>query len=136
MSNRRILVIDDNFQDLEALARTTRALIKECGIENMVVDGQSTLSNAMDLLTNYQDIELIICDLHLPDNDIFDILKYCVNENITTPLLLVTDTDDNSLETAEFIGRVKGVNILGCYSKPLLPQHLEQVMVEAQICNK
>lgn len=133
MSIRRILVIDDDFHDLEALVRTTRALIKECSIENMVVDGQSTLSNAMDLLTSYQDIELIICDLHLPDNDIFDILKYFVNENITTPLLLVTDSEDNSLEAAEFIGRVKGVNILGCYSKALLPQHLKEVMHEANL---
>ncbi len=133
MSIRRILVIDDDFHDLEALVRTTRALIKECNIENIVVDGQSTLSNAMDLLTSYQDIELIICDLHLPDNDIFDILKYFVNENITTPLLLVTGTDDNSLEAAEFFGRVKGVNILGCYSKSVLPQHLKEVMLEANL---
>ncbi|HAJ75145.1 MAG TPA: hypothetical protein DCM64_01685 [Gammaproteobacteria bacterium] len=133
MSIRRILVIDDDFHDLEALVRTTRAFIKECSIENIVVDGQSTLSNAMDLLNSYQDFELIICDLHLPDNDIFDVLNYSINESITTPLLLVTGIDHNCLETTELIGRIEGVNILGCFCKPLLPQHLQEVMLEANL---
>lgn len=125
---RKILIIDDDVVDLQAMERTTRSLIETFSIKNIAVDCQNSLTNAIDVITNSKDIELIICDLHLPDKDVFDMLNYFVEQNITIPLLLVTGINDYSMQAAELVGVEKGVNVVACHSKPLLPQDLKRVM--------
>jgi len=118
-----LVVEDDDFQ---------RHIIK-----NMLIQlGAKTILDvdngkvAIDIIRNKNEgsIDLIICDLNMPEMDGLEFLRHLGKEQQSVSIILLSALGNNILVSAGKIANLHGIKLLGAIDKPIMPVQLESLI--------
>jgi EAL domain-containing protein (putative c-di-GMP-specific phosphodiesterase class I)/CheY-like chemotaxis protein len=120
LSKVRILVVDD-----EAFVRdvTVRAL-KSLGVADVLqaCDGKQALS-MLDAAAAA--IDLIICDLLMPDMDGVELVRHLADRRPSPAILFASGVHSAVRRAAESLARAYGLKVVGSFAKPIAKAQLE-----------
>lgn len=74
--------------------------------------------------------ELVICDIFMPGKDGIEIVNALVERKFVGGLILVSGADMQYLHIAKTIAISHGLHFLGCISKPLRDDELENALLQ------
>ena len=119
----RILVVDDDPFALKVLARQLETL----GYSEVIQH-----QRAHDVLTALESakesVDLIFCDLQMPEMDGVEFIRHLVRVRYTGALVLVSGEDERIMHAAERLAREQELDVLGAISKPTFPERLQDVL--------
>lgn len=118
-----LLIVEDNdFQRtmLACLARSTEAAeVLEAG------DGMQ----ALEVLRNHAgSVDLILCDLDMPNMDGMEFIRHLVEIESSTALAITSAVDTSILSAVETMCQAYGITPLGVLAKPVTLERLKQLM--------
>lgn len=119
----KILLVDDEPFSLKLLSRQFAIL----GYDKVSVcnSGQSALS----LLENgIEDIDLICCDLQMPEMDGVEFVRHLGRASYSGGLILISGEDGRILQTAEMLAKAQHLHVLGVLQKPVASEVLGQLL--------
>ena len=111
------LVVDDEefMRDFLCMA------VEKSGVGNVI-----SATSGLDALDQVEDsnhmIDIIICDLQMPEMDGIEVIRHLANDGFSGGIILVSAEDKRVLKTAENMAEVRGLNVIGSLSKPM-PVH-------------
>ena len=113
ISNYRVLIVDD-----EPFIRTmTARVLKEIGCTNFTEAGNGR--EALSFLDKPDaHIDLILCDLDMPDMDGVEIVRHLAGRSERPALAFLSGAESSVLRATEALARAYRLNILGCLPKP------------------
>lgn len=118
---RQILVIEDD----ELCARAVCTMLeREGGIETT----HALSSDAAMTHIDAHEVDLILCDLHMPGRDGVETMRMLADRGITCPIVLVSGTDPRLLATAAQMGASRGLNMIGTLHKPFRISQLQDCL--------
>lgn len=113
-NNLSVMVVDDDDFQCEF----TIDLLKDMGIGNVV-----SASGGMDALAQFSQMEkkhdLIICDLHMPGMDGFDLIFKLTEQNFTGAVIIASGQDQTVVDYAAIVAKISPFNYLGELEKPI-----------------
>lgn len=68
---------------------------------------------------------LVVLDLQMPEADGIELLRFLADRGSRAHVLVASGMDNRILQTAEAVGRSRGLNMLGALQKPILVPDLE-----------
>jgi EAL domain-containing protein (putative c-di-GMP-specific phosphodiesterase class I)/CheY-like chemotaxis protein len=132
VSDYRVLLVDDE----PFIRRLCARLLTELGCKTFIEAG-----NGHEALAKLDEpdahIDLILCDLSMPDMDGVEIVRHLAARKGKgcPPLAFLSGAESGALRATEALARAYRLNILGCIPKPAskaaLQAVLEQVSVES-----
>lgn len=111
-NNKIVLIIDD-----QKVVRFTLGLsLKNIGEFKVLeaVNGQT----AKDLIKRHH-IDIIFCDLNMPVEDGFSVLRFLANIEYKGAVILISGEDQELLDSTSNLGKLYNLNILSCLKKPI-----------------
>lgn len=116
----RLLVVDDELQICELVADVG----EEIGYE------VRTASRADEFFEAYRSLEptVILLDLNMPGTDGVQLLQSLAEKNSQAEILLMSGVDSRTLASAERLGKVHGLKMLGNLNKPMRIPVLEEIL--------
>ena len=111
-SDRRALVVDDDPIQRQVLS----AFLTGCGFSVLVADNGSA---ANVLLSEYDDIDLILTDLHMPEVDGIELIQHMKDSACNIPLVVISSATTPTVESAQILARAHRINLIGCLPKPI-----------------
>ena len=116
MRKNRVLFVDDDFSVLK-----TGELILKSLDSNVIFasDGQE----AIDILLQDKNFDIIFLDLTMPNKDGFDVLKFLQIHNITIPVIVQT-----GLISQNTYRKVKNLGATGYIEKPYGRKEIEEMI--------
>lgn len=124
----RLLVIDDE----PMMCRLVRRVAKRLGFD---VQEALNIQSAEDQLRSFQPTVLVL-DLSIPGRDGASFLRDLAGLQCTTPILLISGLDANTLKSAHLLGVQHGLNVIGTMTKPLSLQALGKVLSSVTVAEK
>ena len=122
----RVLLVDDDPWQLSLLGQQ----LKRLQVENI----QTCLRNdhALALVSSApESIDLIFCDLQMPDMDGVEFLRHLGQTNYAGALSLVSGEDDSILRAADRLARSRQFRLCGAFNKPIQSGQLHQALSTA-----
>ena len=125
MSQLKILVIDDEEFALNFSVR----ILNDLGCDKVITAENGKF--AIERLINAREpVDIIICDLKMPEMDGFEFMQYLASNHYTCGLIFISGEYDYMLETAYDLASRKNVNVLGAISKPMKSDMIEELLKE------
>ena len=123
MNPNRLLVIDDEPDICEFIKDAAEGT----GFE------VTATSDPDDFRSGYRDFSptVIILDLHIPDTDGVELLRYLAEDQCGAGILLISGVDSRVLRTARRLGASRGLNMLGSLQKPIMLHELDATLRQA-----
>jgi PAS domain S-box-containing protein len=120
----KVLAVDDD----PLLRDHTLCILRRAGLSN--IDSAVSGKDALDRLSRkgIHDIDLILCDLNMPEMDGIEFLKHLAVLQFKGNIILISGTVNQTLQSAEQLARVLNLNILGALEKPLDRKNFEEVL--------
>nr|AGU10755.1 Response regulator receiver domain [uncultured organism] len=117
----RVLVLDDDHLLLEVM----REMLDACGECEIVLE-----SDARQALARLDAAmpDLLICDLMLPEMDGIEFLQAAAGQGYNGKVILLSALEDEVRVAAEELARALGLQVVGSFRKPLLPEQLRDVL--------
>jgi EAL domain-containing protein (putative c-di-GMP-specific phosphodiesterase class I) len=75
--------------------------------------------------------DLIICDLKMPDMDGIETIRAMANMGLRTAVAILSVEDERVIESAGFLAKLGGLQLVGELAKPLTPDTLEPLLKRA-----
>ena len=123
ITDYRILLVDDE----PFIRAMTARVLKEMGCANCVEAGNGR--EALSVLdTPGAHIDLILCDLSMPDMDGVEIVRHLAGRSECPALAFLSGVESSVLRAAEALARAYRLNILGCLPKPASKDGLKSVL--------
>lgn len=123
VSHYRVLLVDD-----EPFIRTmTARVLGELGCESFVeaANGREALAQ-LDQPASH--IDLILCDISMPDMDGVEIVRHLAGRADAPALAFLSGADSGVLRAAEALARAYRLKMLGCVAKPATKTALQGVL--------
>ena len=120
MTRERLLVLDD-----EATFSSYLQVFGEDLGFHVVTTGSG--SDFMEVYPVFQP-DVIVLDLHLPDSNGFEIIRWLVRESCAARLLVCSGADHVFLKAARVLGESKGLMSVQLLAKPVLPDQLRAAL--------
>jgi len=113
----RLLVIDDQPDLCEFIAEVAMHV----GYETRAV------TDAQSFRRTFEEFRptLVVLDLQMPEADGIELLRFLAEHNSRAHVLVASGMDSRILQTAEQMGRSRGLSMLGALRKPILLSDLE-----------
>ncbi len=121
----KILVVDDEAFSLNLSVR----VLNDLGC-NKVITAENGMIAIDHLINAKEPVDIIICDLKMPEMDGFEFMQYLAENDYTCGLIFLSGKGDYMLEAAYDLARKKNVNILGAISKPMEADVIEELLKE------
>ena len=108
-----VLVVDDDDLQRQFLAR----LLARAGIGPLfwATNGRS----AVEAFHEEQQIDVVVCDLLMPEMDGIEFLKQISSEGYTPSIVISSGADEDTQREMETVARTQGLNVLGFIPKPV-----------------
>ncbi|MGD9942288.1 MAG: EAL domain-containing protein [Burkholderiaceae bacterium] len=118
-----VLVVDDDAFILKML----RHQLIELGFHRIVLceSGAAALSR---LALSGQPIDLILCDLNMPQMDGIEFMRKLVDCDYRGSVVLVSGEDDRALRASEKLAGAHGMDVLGSLRKPVSVVQLRELL--------
>jgi len=108
-----VLVVDDDDLQRQFLAR----LLARAGIGPLfwATNGRS----ALEAFREGQAIDVVVCDLLMPEMDGIEFLKQVSDEGFTPSIVISSGADEDTQREMESVARTHGLRVLGFIPKPV-----------------
>ena len=118
-----IMLVDDDY----IMHRVTTVMLNDLGISS-VLNAMSG-SAALDMLQqNGERIEVIICDLNMPEMDGVELIRHLAKRDFRGSLILTSGEDVRILKTVEKLAIEHELHVLGVMEKPVTPTKLSELL--------
>ena len=125
----RIMVVDDDIFQREFIV----GLLNDMGISDVI-----SAIGGSDALAKYgqagKNLDLIICDLHMPDIDGFDLLFHLAQQHFAGAVIIASGQVKAVIDYASLVAQISPFNYLGQLNKPVtkaqLTSLIEKLMLE------
>jgi EAL domain-containing protein (putative c-di-GMP-specific phosphodiesterase class I)/ActR/RegA family two-component response regulator len=119
----KALVVDDEPFVLKLLGRQ----LENLGFEEVILYERG--HDALILLeSGAQTVDLICCDLQMPEMDGVELVRHLVRIGYAGRLVLVSGEDERTLQTAEKLAKAHQLRVLGAVHKPVSYQKLRELL--------
>ena len=121
--NLSILVVDDDY----IMHKMTKLMFNDLGIRKV----QSALSGpqGLKIIDNQQQvIDVVICDLNMPEMDGIEFTRHLAKRNFSGSLIITSGEDIRILKTVEKLAIEHDLHVLGVMEKPVAPTKLIQML--------
>jgi len=120
---RGILVVDDD----EFILKTTTFTLHEMGF-GTVLTANRAIKALAHITTPTKPIDVILCDLNMPEMDGIEFLRRLMEEGYEGGILLFSGEDARTLSTAKNLAKAYSLNVLGAVSKPVQSSELAEIL--------
>ena len=126
ISLKHVLIVDDD----PILCKMLDAYFQKRGVAKRSIskDGNEA-RNAFRSEGTDTDIDLITCDLSMPNSDGIELLDFLRTRHSRIPLLIITAAPDFIAKSAESLSTVYRLNLIGVLAKPATEQKLDQALL-------
>lgn len=123
-----VLVIDDD----PIVHAITDQYFRERGVEHIfqAMNGAEAICRLDELGDG---IDLILCDLNMPQVDGMQFLRHLMEVRFTGPVIIISGENDAIVRTARKLADSHRLNIAGTIGKPLRPSMLTPLIASAQL---
>jgi EAL domain-containing protein (putative c-di-GMP-specific phosphodiesterase class I)/AmiR/NasT family two-component response regulator len=123
VADKRILLIDDDPFALKLLSHQLRILAHE---NITLVDNAS---EALALISmDLHSVDLIFCDLQMPEMDGVEFLRYLSRLNYPGGLVLVSGEEQRILDSVQRLANAHTLNVLDVVHKPITSKQLAKIL--------
>lgn len=118
-----VMIVDNDDLQLELVS----AQLENLGVVNIVTadGGRSALTKFGAGQTK---LDLLICDIQMPDMDGFDFIKAINERNFKGGIVLMSGQPPHVLRAAALVAQLSSTTFLGTISKPVTKSALEAVI--------
>ena len=118
-----VLVVDDDDLQRQFLAR----LLARAGIQPLywATNGRSALEAFRE---EQQPIDVVVCDLLMPEMDGIEFLKQISSEGYHPSIVISSGADEDTQREMETVARTQGLRVLGFIPKPVSVEALLTVL--------
>jgi EAL domain-containing protein (putative c-di-GMP-specific phosphodiesterase class I)/signal transduction histidine kinase/DNA-binding response OmpR family regulator len=110
----KLLLVDDDY----IMHRVTSVMLGDLGVSN-VINAMSAPA-ALDILQAHGDaIDVIICDLNMPDMDGIEFIRHLAGREFKGSLILTSGEDMRILKTVEKLAIEHDLQVIGVLEKPV-----------------
>jgi EAL domain-containing protein (putative c-di-GMP-specific phosphodiesterase class I)/signal transduction histidine kinase/DNA-binding response OmpR family regulator/HPt (histidine-containing phosphotransfer) domain-containing protein len=119
----KLLLVDDDY----IMHRVTSVMLNDLGV-SQVINAMSGPA-ALDILkAQNDDIDVIICDLNMPDMDGVEFIRHLARRDYSGSLIMTSGEDLRILKTVEKLAIEHSLQILGVLEKPVTPAKLGELL--------
>ena len=118
-----LIIVDDD----PAIVRLLKRVAKRAGYGTRAVPNGEELFEALESSTP----DLILLDLNMPRLDGVEVLKELARKEIRVPVMLVSGSGAETLESAALMARVLGLDVRGVVRKPVDIARMERLLAES-----
>jgi EAL domain-containing protein (putative c-di-GMP-specific phosphodiesterase class I) len=111
-----VMLVDDDAFQLKLLGLHLRQI---GALKQQPFTAARAALAALDSLPEGQTIDLLMCDLQMPDLDGVELLRHLAERGFRGQVALVSGEDARLLHTVEKLGRAHGLQVLGALPKPV-----------------
>ncbi len=124
ISELHILVVEDDAFQRKLIANMLRSL----GALNFseAADGKQGLAVLNDL--NAQPVDLVICDLNMPEMDGLEFLRHLSKHHQQPKAIIASTVEAKLLSSAERMAKTYGIQLLGALPKPVTLDALKEML--------
>ncbi|MDZ7842883.1 MAG: EAL domain-containing response regulator [Gammaproteobacteria bacterium] len=118
-----LLIVEDNYFQRTMLA----CLARSNGAAEVLEAGDGL--QALEVLRNHTGpVDLILCDLDMPNMDGMEFIRHLVETETSTALAITSAVDASILSAVHTMCQAYGITPLGVLAKPVTLERLEQLM--------
>lgn len=119
----KLMLVDDDY----IMHRVTTMMLNDLGVSG-VINAMSGPS-ALDILQAQGDaIDVIICDLNMPEMDGVEFIRHLARQEYSGSLILTSGEDMRILKTVEKLAIERDLQVLGVLEKPVVPVKLGELL--------
>lgn len=120
------LVIDDSRSILDYF----NIVLEGLGILNVftAINGQK----ALEILDHEHDIELILCDLNMPEMDGIEILRHLFERKYQGKIILISGEHQRVIDSTARLAEAYQLNIIGTLAKPVTMKQLRELLAQTR----
>lgn len=119
----KVLIVDDH----EFVRMSAESILRTVGFREVCHASNGT--EAQQQINRFEDdFDLIVCDLNMPDEDGFTLLRHLANKSCQSRIVLLSGEDNQILDAAYLTALNKELCIVGRLHKPLTVDKLRSVL--------
>lgn len=110
---------------------------------NIVLEGMGILNvftaingkKALEILDHIEDIELILCDINMPEMDGIEVLRHLSERNYRGKIILISGEHKRVIDSTARLAGAYQLNIIGALSKPVTMKQLHSLLAHTEFQN-
>ena len=120
------LVVDDSRSILDYF----NIILEGLGILNVftAINGKK----ALEILDHEQDIELLLCDINMPEMDGIEVLRHLSTRNYQGKIILISGEHKRVIESSARLAEAYHLNIIGALTKPVTMKQLRSLLAHTE----
>ena len=118
-----LLLVDDDY----IMHRITTVMLNDLGISG-VLNAMSGPAALEMLQQNGEGVDVVICDLNMPEMDGVEFIRHLAKRNFQGSLILTSGEDVRILKTVEKLAIEHELHVLGVMEKPATPAKLSELL--------
>lgn len=107
------LIVDDDSIVLQVM----QGYLQSKGVENILTAENGAKGKAL-LAEHQSELQLIMCDIHMPDMNGIEFIEHLRDTECKVPLLMISSAQSHLLSSAEILAGVYKLNLLATLTKP------------------
>ena len=119
----KVLLLDDDY----IMHRVTSVMLNDLGVSR-VINAMSGPDALAILETQSDTIDVIICDLNMPDMDGVEFIRHLARSDYSGSLIVTSGEDLRILKTVEKLAIEHDLHVLGVLEKPVMPTKLGELL--------
>jgi EAL domain-containing protein (putative c-di-GMP-specific phosphodiesterase class I)/signal transduction histidine kinase/DNA-binding response OmpR family regulator/HPt (histidine-containing phosphotransfer) domain-containing protein len=119
----KLLLVDDDY----IMHRITTVMLNDLGISR-VLNAMSGPAALEMLQQNGDRVDVVICDLNMPEMDGVEFIRHLAKRNFGGSLILASGEDVRILKTVEKLAIEHDLHVIGVLEKPATPAKLSELL--------
>ena len=119
----KLLLVDDDY----IMHRVMTVMLNDLGISG-VLNAMSGPEALEILEQNGDGVDVVICDLNMPEMDGVEFIRHLAKRNYSGSLILTSGEDLRILKTVEKLAIEHDLHVLGVLEKPAIPSKLSELL--------